>query len=233
MTNERPPRPRARPREGDRGRRVKTIAERVAELLATAPPITAEQREAVVRTLARARRTGDQEAAEQAARELYEAKILAKAKAVAAAMPALSAEKGARIAALLQGGAGAETELERVKVPLLPPLPEPVHTVASPPPERNPLPPIKAGVYFIRAGGMVKIGTSIDVAKRVAGLRTMSPAPLELLAVAKGGPDEEREVHRHFAHLRQHGEWFRAAPELLDYISQIEDPDQHPGGNPR
>ncbi|MBM0238432.1 hypothetical protein JNW88_17070 [Micromonospora sp. ATA32] len=31
---------------------VKTVAERVAELLATAPPVTTEQREAAVRLLA-------------------------------------------------------------------------------------------------------------------------------------------------------------------------------------
>jgi Meiotically up-regulated gene 113 len=81
--------------------------------------------------------------------------------------------------------------------------------------------PIVAGVYFVRCGELIKIGTSTDVYGRVNSIRTMTPLPLELLAVAAGSRAEEADIHARFAHLRQHGEWFTAAPELLSFIAEV------------
>ena len=30
-----------------------------------------------------------------------------------------------------------------------------------------------------------------------------------------------KEFHKRFAHLRQHGEWFTPAPELLEFIKEL------------
>ena len=78
-----------------------------------------------------------------------------------------------------------------------------------------------SGVYFVRCGDLVKIGTSNDVYQRMSSIRTMTPLPLELLAIGAGSRAEEADLHARFAHLRQHGEWFTAAPELLAFIAQI------------
>lgn len=78
-----------------------------------------------------------------------------------------------------------------------------------------------AGVYFVQAGDAVKIGMSKDIPKRLRTLRTMSPLPLELLGAVPGGRQEEAELHREWATQRLHGEWFRAAPELLGRIADL------------
>lgn len=78
-----------------------------------------------------------------------------------------------------------------------------------------------AGVYFVRAGDSVKIGTSTNIAARIRSLQTGCPVPLELLAVAKGGQAEEAEFHRRFAQLRKNGEWFRADGQLLRFIDHF------------
>lgn len=64
-------------------------------------------------------------------------------------------------------------------------------------------------VYVIGARNqpIVKIGRSADPQKRVAAIQTMSPMPLEVLWTHPGGHFEAK-LHRHFAHLRTHGEWF-------------------------
>jgi hypothetical protein len=78
-----------------------------------------------------------------------------------------------------------------------------------------------AGVYFIQAGDTVKIGTSTDISRRFRTLRTMSPLPIELLGAIPGGRAEEAELHREWAPLRLHGEWFQATPELLGRIAGL------------
>lgn len=80
-----------------------------------------------------------------------------------------------------------------------------------------------AGVYFVRAGAVVKVGTSQDVRARLRTLQTGCPEPLQLLAVMRGGRAEEAEVHRLFDYLRIHGEWFRAEPELMRFIASLEE----------
>jgi hypothetical protein len=82
-------------------------------------------------------------------------------------------------------------------------------------------------VYFVQAvpDGPIKIGSSREIAERMATLRTCSPLPLELLATQEcrgyRGRRTERELHRRFAAHRLHGEWFRPHEEILDYIRSI------------
>lgn len=73
-------------------------------------------------------------------------------------------------------------------------------------------------VYFVRMGDLIKIGTTSNLLQRIQGLSlTMG----HVLATEPGGYMREQELHGRFAALREHGEWFRAEPELLAYIDAI------------
>ncbi|MFE2073704.1 GIY-YIG nuclease family protein [Streptomyces misionensis] len=61
----------------------------------------------------------------------------------------------------------------------------------------------------------IKIGTTTDLRDR------MKAIPARPLALEPGDMVRERQLHRQFAHLRLKGEWFRAAPELLDHINRL------------
>ncbi|MFI9465720.1 GIY-YIG nuclease family protein [Streptomyces xiamenensis] len=65
-------------------------------------------------------------------------------------------------------------------------------------------------VYVIGTPGAntVKIGRSIDVARRLADIQRMSPVPLTVLWSTPGGHELETALHRHFRPYRSHGEWF-------------------------
>jgi hypothetical protein len=76
-------------------------------------------------------------------------------------------------------------------------------------------------VYFIEAGGFIKIGHSKDWKGRLRGLSGSSPLPLAILYVTRGGHEKERALHRKFQHCRSHGEWFHKAPDLLAYIDLL------------
>jgi hypothetical protein len=75
-------------------------------------------------------------------------------------------------------------------------------------------------IYFIRpkAGGRIKIGTTIRLSERLKQLAWESGEELDVLAVADGSHSEERNLHRRFAHLRIVGEWFEAGEDLLGFI---------------
>lgn len=78
-------------------------------------------------------------------------------------------------------------------------------------------------VYFLQVGedGPIKIGTSEDVASRVAALRTASHAKLRLLAKVPGGIAEEHALHKRFARSRLEGEWFRPTVNLCAHICNL------------
>lgn len=75
-------------------------------------------------------------------------------------------------------------------------------------------------VYVLGTPGsnIVKIGRSTDVQQRVADIQRMSPVPLEVLWTHPGGPRLEAGLHRLFADLRSHGEWFRFDGDPVDSI---------------
>jgi hypothetical protein len=72
--------------------------------------------------------------------------------------------------------------------------------------------------YFVQAEQveLIKIGRATSVQKRIDSLRCGSPVRLHLLGILKG--DREAEMHQRFRRWRQHGEWFKPAQELLDFI---------------
>ncbi len=74
-------------------------------------------------------------------------------------------------------------------------------------------------VYFIRAGdGPIKIGTTQRLRGRLAEIQATAPVELRVLLYVPGGLHEERAIHERFRAARLHGEWFRATPELLQFI---------------
>lgn len=73
-------------------------------------------------------------------------------------------------------------------------------------------------VYFIRGGGLVKIGYSECPTSRMADLQAGSPIKLELLGTIRGQRGTEEALHKKFSHLRKHGEWFRLTKEIQAFI---------------
>lgn len=80
-------------------------------------------------------------------------------------------------------------------------------------------PPVRGYVYFLRAGDAIKIGFSIEPNQRKSGLQVGNPVELETLATVSVNKITEREAKDKFNHLKIRGEWFRAEPELLEFIA--------------
>nr|WP_206687001.1 GIY-YIG nuclease family protein [Microbacterium aquimaris] len=78
-----------------------------------------------------------------------------------------------------------------------------------------PLPRVDV-VYYLRYAARVKIGTSTNPRQRLGAIWHD-----ELLAFEPGGRALEHERHQQFADLREGGEWFRAAPELLAHAATL------------
>lgn len=79
----------------------------------------------------------------------------------------------------------------------------------------------RALVYFLQTmapSRLIKIGVSTNVPARVKEFQSGHPAPLVMLHTMPGTMAMERSLHVAFAHLRQVGEWFTPAPELLAFI---------------
>lgn len=76
-------------------------------------------------------------------------------------------------------------------------------------------------VYFIQDtnSGPIKIGITKDIQTRFGELQRSSPIPLKILKTINGEKELEDQIHKHFKHLQQHGEWFQPAKELLDFIT--------------
>jgi hypothetical protein len=75
-------------------------------------------------------------------------------------------------------------------------------------------------IYFIKdvAGGRIKIGTTIQLSERLKQLAAETGGELTVLAVVAGSHEEERRLHRRFAHLCKTGEWFEPGDDLLGFI---------------
>ena len=80
-------------------------------------------------------------------------------------------------------------------------------------------------VYFIEAdNGLVKIGKSKDVRKRLSALRGSSPVRLWLLfSIDCGGRAHQTEIefHKRFEAKRHHGEWYRLSTKDKKAITRI------------
>jgi hypothetical protein len=85
-------------------------------------------------------------------------------------------------------------------------------------------------IYFIihetidpdggRSTGKIKIGTADYPFLRFEQLQLMSPVRLRLVGTMQGGTITENELHRRFAHLRSHGEWFMPGLDLVRFINK-------------
>lgn len=78
--------------------------------------------------------------------------------------------------------------------------------------------PTLKGVYFVQAedSGMVKVGWSTNVYRRMHALQTGSPSRLRLLGVLDVDQAVERIIHVQYGHLRAHGEWFH--PQVTEAL---------------
>ncbi len=73
-------------------------------------------------------------------------------------------------------------------------------------------------VYFVRAGGKVKIGHAGNVRVRVSGLQTGCPEPLTCYGAVRGTQRHETLAHTILTQCRSHGEWFHfdGAKSVID-----------------
>lgn len=89
------------------------------------------------------------------------------------------------------------------------------------------VPPITCGVYFLQhdVAGPIKIGGAFNIDQRIRLLQTGNPCALTLrgyMPVERSGDmyTVERAHHQRFWYLRLTGEWFRAEPDLLQFIAE-------------
>lgn len=86
----------------------------------------------------------------------------------------------------------------------------------------RPRAPETSTVYFIQESpaGPIKIGKSVNPVARMREFQTHHAATLVLMAVTRD--HVEAALHQRFATLRLRGEWFRAGPELVEFIQQLQ-----------
>lgn len=83
----------------------------------------------------------------------------------------------------------------------------------------------EGSVYFIMSDKTreIKIGfTAGQADKRLSVLQTAHPYRLQLLATIPGSRDYEKSLHNRFSGHRLEGEWFKPHPDLLAFISLIQ-----------
>ena len=80
-----------------------------------------------------------------------------------------------------------------------------------------------SNLYIIKAvgTGLVKIGFSTNVPKRLKSLQTASPYRLEVLATWAGTDADEKALHLKFAEYRKTGEWFKAGDWLNRLLEDV------------
>lgn len=79
-------------------------------------------------------------------------------------------------------------------------------------------------VYFVQSGEAVKIGFTTNMPLRLRHLRSANPYPVVVLGTIPGSVGNEQALHARFTHLRLHGEWYNAVPELLQAIAGLMQP---------
>ena len=83
--------------------------------------------------------------------------------------------------------------------------------------------PITAGVYFLLIGTAVKVGHSVNMRKRIMGLRSQQASRCVLAAYIEAEHPIvlERQFHLMFARDHLHDEWFRWTKALQDYVASF------------
>lgn len=77
-------------------------------------------------------------------------------------------------------------------------------------------------VYFVQAGagGAIKIGTAVDMPRRLSALQNGCPEFLVVLATVPGDREIEGRFHKRLRVHRIRGEWFKPAPAVLEAVEQ-------------
>lgn len=78
-------------------------------------------------------------------------------------------------------------------------------------------------IYFIQRVdgiGPIKIGTSTNPNKRLAGIQTSNPYRLRIIKLILGGLKVEHNLHTKFKEYRMEGEWFKPDNILLQFIKE-------------
>jgi len=75
-------------------------------------------------------------------------------------------------------------------------------------------------IYFVQnsGDGLIKIGTTKNVNKRIQNIQASVPYPLKLLCITDGGREEEAKLHKKFNTIKVSGEWFKPEDELMKHI---------------
>lgn len=83
--------------------------------------------------------------------------------------------------------------------------------------------PTVSGVYFIRAGNMVKIGHSHNPESRLKSIQTSNPVKLEMLHVIRTRHQWscEEKLHARFREDRVCGEWFVYSDRIKSFIATL------------
>ena len=79
-------------------------------------------------------------------------------------------------------------------------------------------------IYFLCSDNKIKIGyTKGSIDKRIQQLNTGSPNKIYKLGWIEGNKEKEKEIHRKFSmyRIRNNGEWFNGAQEIIDYINSV------------
>lgn len=76
-------------------------------------------------------------------------------------------------------------------------------------------------IYFVRSVGLIKIGYTSNVARRLMDLKNMSASPVHLVVALTGGRELERRLHFALRQFRKHGEWFTFTPEIHELTEAI------------
>lgn len=83
-------------------------------------------------------------------------------------------------------------------------------------------------VYYLSSapGSPIKIGTTINLERRLQRFRYHHPGwpPLTYLAIERGNVQREGERHREFAAARLQGEWFWPTDRLLSLVTYLDHP---------
>jgi hypothetical protein len=73
-------------------------------------------------------------------------------------------------------------------------------------------------VYVVKAGGLIKIGITKNVDKRIKQLQTANPNKLVLCYIRESLPgmarSDEAYLHKYFEKIRSNGEWFLIGPDM-------------------
>lgn len=83
-------------------------------------------------------------------------------------------------------------------------------------------------VYFLsNATGLIKIGYTADIKKRITQYNSLNGAAVRLLATIPGNRRHERGLHSLLSQHRVSGEWFTDCPEVRNVMSRATDEGLH------